>query len=213
MPYTHKKVGDKYVVYKKGKKVGETKGTKVALDKYLAALHIADKPKKESVKEARMPTFDGSKYREQEMGNTLEFWVVEKPMDPEDDPMTLVHQSDPFKFANQVRGGLMPEQVFGFYLDEDEALNAAHDQVHAVFEAAKALEEKKEAVIGKLDKHIKRLQQEINQHMKEAGENPDQADNHHMEAERKMAMIKELRGKHKMVGESRRELVKKEKED
>ena len=43
MPYTHKKVGNEYVVYKHGKKVGSTKGTKVALDKYLAALHIADK--------------------------------------------------------------------------------------------------------------------------------------------------------------------------
>ena len=50
MPYTHKKVGDKYVVYKNGKKVGSTKGTKEALDKYLAALHIHadDKTEKES---------------------------------------------------------------------------------------------------------------------------------------------------------------------
>ena len=42
MPYTYKKVGDKYAVYKKdtGKLVGKTKGTKEALQKYLAALHI-----------------------------------------------------------------------------------------------------------------------------------------------------------------------------
>lgn len=42
MPYTYKKKGDKYVVYKKdsGKKVGETDGTKEALNKYLAALHM-----------------------------------------------------------------------------------------------------------------------------------------------------------------------------
>jgi hypothetical protein len=42
MPYTYKKVGDKYAVYKKdsGKLVGKTKGTKEALKKYLAALHI-----------------------------------------------------------------------------------------------------------------------------------------------------------------------------
>jgi hypothetical protein len=42
MPYTYKKEGDKYVVYKKdsGKRVGATKGTKQALRKYLAALHI-----------------------------------------------------------------------------------------------------------------------------------------------------------------------------
>lgn len=42
MPYKYKKVGDKYVVYKKdsGEKVGATAGNKEALRKYLAALHI-----------------------------------------------------------------------------------------------------------------------------------------------------------------------------
>lgn len=42
MPYTYKKVGDKYAVYKKdtGKLVGKTAANKEALRKYLAALHI-----------------------------------------------------------------------------------------------------------------------------------------------------------------------------
>jgi hypothetical protein len=42
MPYSYHKQGDKYVVIKKdtGKEVGRTKGTKEALKKYLAALHI-----------------------------------------------------------------------------------------------------------------------------------------------------------------------------
>lgn len=46
MPYLAKKQGDKYVVYKKkadgsaGERVGATDGTKEALHKYLAALHI-----------------------------------------------------------------------------------------------------------------------------------------------------------------------------
>ena len=41
MPYTYKKVGDEYVVYKKdgGKRVGSTAGNKTALRKYLGALH------------------------------------------------------------------------------------------------------------------------------------------------------------------------------
>lgn len=44
MPYKTRKVGSKYCVYKKdsGEKVGCTKGTKEALKKYLAALHIAE---------------------------------------------------------------------------------------------------------------------------------------------------------------------------
>ena len=42
MPYTARKVGDQYCVYKKdgGKKVGCTDGNKEALRKYLAALHL-----------------------------------------------------------------------------------------------------------------------------------------------------------------------------
>lgn len=46
MPYVARKEGDKYTVYKKkkdgkpGEKVGSTKGTKEALKKYMAALHM-----------------------------------------------------------------------------------------------------------------------------------------------------------------------------
>ena len=42
MPYTTKKEGGKYCVYKGNKKVGCTKGTKEAKNKYLAALHAAE---------------------------------------------------------------------------------------------------------------------------------------------------------------------------
>ena len=42
MPYTARKVGDQYCVYKKdgGDKVGCTDGNKEALRKYMAALHL-----------------------------------------------------------------------------------------------------------------------------------------------------------------------------
>lgn len=52
MPYSYKKVGDQYCVYKKdgGEKVGCTDGNKEALKKYLAALHInANEQKQQSV--------------------------------------------------------------------------------------------------------------------------------------------------------------------
>ena len=48
MPYKAKKEGSKYCVYKGSKKVGCTKGTKEAKNKYLAALHIADKEEEET---------------------------------------------------------------------------------------------------------------------------------------------------------------------
>lgn len=52
MPYTHKKVGTQYCVYKKdtGEKVGCTDGNKEALRKYLAALHINAKESTEKEK-------------------------------------------------------------------------------------------------------------------------------------------------------------------
>ncbi len=42
MPYTYKKQGNKYCVYKKdgGKKVGCTAGNKAALKRYMTALHM-----------------------------------------------------------------------------------------------------------------------------------------------------------------------------
>lgn len=45
MPYSVKKVGDQYCVYKKdtGKKLGCTDGTKEALRKYLGAIHSNEK--------------------------------------------------------------------------------------------------------------------------------------------------------------------------
>jgi hypothetical protein len=59
MPYSYHKQGDKYVVTKKdtGKVVGHTKGTKEALKKYLAALHI-------NANEGKMNTMKKSELKE-----------------------------------------------------------------------------------------------------------------------------------------------------
>jgi hypothetical protein len=52
MPYTYKKQGDKYAVYKKdtGKLVGKTAGNRTALKKYLAALHMHELKLSENMK-------------------------------------------------------------------------------------------------------------------------------------------------------------------
>jgi len=59
MPYSYHKEGDKYVVTKKdtGKVVGHTKGTKEALNKYLAALHL-------NANEGKMNTMKKSELKE-----------------------------------------------------------------------------------------------------------------------------------------------------
>ena len=210
MPYTHKKVGDKYVVYKGGKKVGSTKGTKAALDKYLAALHInADKKESKSLKE-NQEMQEGHPHAPR-LIQDLEFWVVEKAPTPDADPMDLVYKSSPISFGYQIAGGLDPADLLGFYLDENEAMDAAHDEVSSVFEAAKSLEEKKGMVTSKIEEVIKKLQKEINQHLEEASMDETNPEQHHMQAEAKMAKIKDLRNKAKAVEASKKPLQEKEK--
>ena len=66
MPYTYKKEGDKYVVYKKdgGKRVGATKGTKEALKKYLAALHMHEMKLKEKENNEKIEEIDQKSEKE-----------------------------------------------------------------------------------------------------------------------------------------------------
>jgi len=200
MPYTHKKVGTKFVVYKKGKKVGETEGTKVALDKYLAALHIADKKtaKKESkeLKESVMEMpMDGHPGCEDTVG---QIYIVIKP-GPEDSAENLVHPTHVFGM-NQVD----PSMVHGVYQDEKQANGMAETAVNALQEHLEEMEMKKNTVTEKIAERIKMLQQEINQHLEEASANPELEENHHMDAEAKMSEIKALRHKAKMVEASKK---------
>jgi hypothetical protein len=207
MPYTHKKVGTKFVVYKKGKKVGETEGTKIALDKYLAALHIADKKtaKKESkeLKESVMEMpMDGHPGCEDTIG---QIYIVMKP-GPEDSAENLVHPTHVFGM-NQVD----PNMVHGVYQDEKQANGMAETAVNALQEHLEEMEMKKNTVTEKIAERIKMLQQEINQHLEEAsmeeGVDPDQL---HMSAEAKMNEIKALREKSKMVQASKKPIKQKE---
>jgi len=201
MPYTHKKVGNKYVVYKHGKKVGETEGTKKALDKYLAALHI-NEPKKKSLKEnAMMEEHFDHPGCEDTIGK---IFVVLKPH-PEASPEDMVQTTHAFGM-----GQYDPQGIHGVYNDEEEAnmvAESAHRQLH---KHLAEVEKKKDHILGKISGHIDRLQKEVNSHMKEAAENPELTDKHHELAERKMASIRDLRNKHKVITASKKELPKKE---
>ena len=209
MPYTHKKVGSKFVVYKKGKKVGETEGTKTALNKYLAALHIADK--KSTKKESK------SLKENHEMGQDMgqghpgcedavgKIMVVLKPT-PEASPEDLVHPTHAFGMRQ-----FDPMQVHGIYQDEKQAHQVAEAVCNELYESMKALEEKKGMVTTKIEETIKELQKQINQHLEEASMDGGNSDEHHMQAEAKTARIKELREKARMVEASKKPLEEKEK--
>lgn len=212
MPYTHKKVGDKYVVYKGGKKVGSTQGTKTALNKYLAALHIADKPKKEAIKENMLPEEPmlGQEPQMQSWDHpgcedkVGQIYVVLKPT-PETSPEDLVHQTHTFGM-----GQFEPSNVHGVYGDEEEANLVAEAACNELYKHLYEMEKKKDLILGKIDEHIARLQKEINAHMKEATEKPELSEGHHQLAEKKMGIIKSLRHKHRAVKAAKKELPKKE---
>lgn len=134
----------------------------------------------------------------------LEFWVVEKAPTPEADPMDLVFKTNPVSFALQVRGGLNVSKILGFYLDENEAMDAAHDEVTAVFESAKALEEKKVAVTAKIEETIKKLQKEVNRCMEEGDD---------QKAQMYLEKISQLRSKGQMVEASKKPVDTKKEEE
>ena len=140
------------------------------------------------------------------LSNNVDIWVVTKSQDPMCDPVKLCTKTDPVGFSNQVRDGLLPQDVLGFYSNEEEATSAAQKQVNSVFETASTLEQKKIKVTDKIQKKINKLQREVSAHLKASRVEPDNADSHEQKAEECLSKIKELRGKFKMVETSKQEL-------
>ena len=176
------------------------KMTKKELEKIASTKHKGlPKHVKESVEEQQM--VEGSS-ETPNLIQDLEFWVVEKAARPSEAPTDLVFKSDPIHFARQIMAGLDPANVLGFYLDENEAMDAAHDEVSSVFEAAKNLEEKKHMTTSKIEEAIKELQKEVNRCMEEGKD---------QRAQQVLQKIAELRSKHKMVEASKKPLEEKEK--
>lgn len=138
--------------------------------------------------------------------DNIQFWVVMKPTSYESTVQDIMAPADPFQFCEMHKNGLAPNQVAGFFTDEAEASKKAEGMLNTLYEAAKALEEKKGEVSGKLQKTIDALQKKAEEHMKMVKKEPENADKHHEQAEKAMARIKELRGKHKMVEESKKEV-------
>jgi len=138
--------------------------------------------------------------------DTIEFWVVQKPTSHESSIQDIVTSCDPFQFVDMCRSGLAPDAVHGFYTEEEDAEKAGKQLLTDMYHSAKSLEEKKEEVTTKLQKTIDKLQKKAEEHMRMVKKEPDQADHHHEEAEKIMARIKELRGKHKMVETAKKQL-------
>ena len=127
-------------------------------------------------------------------------FVVLKPS-PDHSTEDLVHDTHAFGI-----GQFEPNSVHGVYHEEEEANLVAEAAINALHKQLHKLEKKTDHVLGEIDKHIARLQKEINSHMKEATNNPELSEGHHQLAERKMGVIKGLRDKHKAVKVTKKEL-------
>lgn len=127
-------------------------------------------------------------------------FVVLKP-GPESMPHDIVHQTHAFGM-----GQFDPQSVHGVYTEKDEANLVAEAACTELRKHLGEVEKKKDTVLEKIEKHINRLQKEINGHMKEATEIPEMSEKHHSLAERKMGMIKSLREKHRMVKAAKKQL-------
>lgn len=127
-------------------------------------------------------------------------FVVLKP-NPGTSHEDLVHQTHAFGM-----GQFDPTSVHGVYNDEEEANLVAEAATNEFHKHLAEIEKKKDHVMSEIEKHIGRLQKEINAHMKEATDRPELSEGHHELAERKMNVIKGLRDKHKAIKVTKKEV-------
>jgi len=138
--------------------------------------------------------------------NSMEFWTVMVPTDYTQNVKDIAIPCDPFQFADMARSGLSPDQVHGFFPDQEQAIKEARELLFGRYNEAKSLEEKKMEVTTKLQKRMGDLQKMAETHMKSMKTDPENAEGHQLKAEGLMAKIKELRERHKMVEGSKKEL-------
>lgn len=135
-----------------------------------------------------------------------DIYIVLKPS-ADSNAANMVHKTHAFGIHQ-----FDPHTVHGVYNDEGEAAIVAESALKELHKHLAKVEKKKDSVLERIGKHIHKLQKEINDHMKLANSKPEEADAHHMLAEKKMGIIRNLRDKHKLVKAAKRELPKKDKE-
>lgn len=148
-------------------------------------------------------------------GGDIDFYIVLDPEQLENEVTNannLVRNSDPITFAKDWgRGAIEFSEIYGFYLEKEEAKAVAEELLDTVFETARQLEEKKGTVTDKLQKRIDILHKEAEHHMKMAKKEPEEAEKHRELVKALMDTIKDLQGKHKAVEESKKVLKEREK--
>lgn len=194
MPFKYKKENGKYVVYKKsGEKVGTTGGTKEELKKYLAALNVHSQEK-------------DKKNENMEFDNQIgDIYAVARPYNG-CQVGKMVHKVDPMVGIQN----LEPQQVHGFYPDEDSAMGVAQGLYEDHMKAAEMLEEKKGKVGDKIKKAIDQLEKKRKEHINMAKEDPKSAAQHKERIAHLATKIDDLMTKLEKIEKSKKEIKKDE---
>lgn len=215
MPASSKAQQQAAAIALKAKEEGNTKDLKGPA-KAMIRMSKAELKKYASTKRKGLPKHTKKKKAvnesirgEQPLGN-FQFWVVIKPHSYESNISDICTQVTPFQFNEMCMRGLSEDQVHGFYIDEPEAQNTAKQLLVDLQDKAIALEEMKDKVTTALQKKIDELQKLAETHMKAMKEQPENAEGHQMKAEGYLARLKELRSKHKMVDEAKKQIAKRD---
>jgi hypothetical protein len=139
--------------------------------------------------------------------NDVEFYTVLMPEDHTSKVSDLVKHHTPIDFCNAVNNGeFTMNEIEGFYMDQAEAQAAAQNFVKGLYETAKSLEEKKEKVVGALQKKIDKMHKEAQAAMNLARKEPENADAHRAHSQALLEKIKAWEAKHKSVAGAKKEL-------
>jgi hypothetical protein len=189
MPYHFRKGTD--TVYKGNEKIGTTGHSKEAHRKYMAALHIHSKDKKNENME-----FDN------QIGD---IYAVAKPWDG-CQVGKMVHKVDPMMGVQNME----PQQVHGFYPDQDAAIQVAEGLYADHMKAAEMLEEKKGKVGEKIKKAIDQLEKKRKEHIDMAKEDPKSAATHKDHIAKLAEKIDDLMVKLEKIEKAKKEIKKDE---
>lgn len=139
--------------------------------------------------------------------NDLEFYTVLMPEDHTAKVSDLVKHYTPIDFSEAISGGEFTyNEIEGFYLEEEEAVQAAQNIVKGLYETASALEAKKMKVEAALQKKMDKLHKEASAAMNLARKEPENSGAHRDHSSALLEKIKHLEAKYKMVSSSKKEL-------
>lgn len=195
MPYTSSTSDGKVTVYKKiGKKkkvVGHT--TPGKKDAYLAALHIHSKDK-------------DKKNENMQFDNQIgDIYAVARPYDG-CQVGKMVHKVDPMVGIQN----LEPQQVHGFYPDEDSAMGVAQGLYEDHVKKMQMLEKRKDEVIKKIKETIDELEAKRTESVNMIKENPKDSAKHKDTIARLATKIDDLMTKLEKIEKSKKEIEKDE---